>query len=274
MATADRLLAILDLFTIDQPDWSVEEAAAAIRVPTSTVYRYFNSLMKSGLVATVGSGRYVLGPSIIRYDRQLRLTDPLLRSARGEMERLAKTVAGRGVVFLCRLFGDQVMCVSQASAGDVPFTIGYERGRLMPLFAGSASRVILANLPPGRIQSLHRRYAAEFEKRGMGETLQDVRETLRTIRSEGCFITAGEVDPGMRGISVPILLLGKVLGSLTIAGPRQGFSPAQITRALDGVREAAARAAEELHHRMSHDAAAAHTQRHTPAAVLRGELER
>jgi len=252
LSTSDRLLAILDLFTLERPDWSVDEAAAAFAVPTSTVYRYFNSLARSGLIATVGSGRYILGPAVIRYDRQLRLTDPLVRSARGEMDRLARAVAGKAVVFLCRLYGDQVMCVSQAASGSVPFTISYERGRLMPLFAGSASRVILANLPAAKIQAFYRQHAEKFQQLGLGDTLQEVREGLKTIRNDGCFVTAGEVDPGMRGISVPIMSGGKVLGSLTIAGPRQGFNPAQIARALEQLREAGRQTEAELGHWMSH----------------------
>jgi DNA-binding IclR family transcriptional regulator len=226
-------------------------------MPTSTIYRYFNSLTKSGLVATVGGGRYILGPAIIRYDRQLRLTDPLVRSARGEMDRIARSVAGKGVVFLCRLFGDEVMCVSQAAVGALPFTISYERGRPMPLFAGSASRVILANLPPAKIQALYRKHSEKFAERGLGATLHEVRESLRVVRSDGAFVTVGEVDRGMRGISVPLFSNGKILGSLTIAGPRQGFSMAQITRAVEQLHEAAQRTEEELHLWMSHAAPAA-----------------
>jgi len=255
LATADRLLAVLDLFTLDRPDWSVEEASEVLRAPASTVYRYFSNLSSSGLVAASGGGRYILGPSIIRYDRQLRLTDPLVRSARSEMERLALSVEGKGVVFLCRLYGDQVMCVSQAAVGELPFTISYERGRLMPLFAGSASRVILANLSPAKVQALHRRFPEEFQRNGYGDTLQKVREYLKTIRTNGSFVTVGEIDAGMRGISVPIVASGKVLGSLTIAGPRPGFTQAQIERAVDGLKEAAKRTLSELHHWISHSGA-------------------
>lgn len=252
MSTAGRLLAILDLFTLDRPDWSVDEASAAMKIPTSTAYRYFNSLTKSGLLATVGGARYILGPSIIRYDRQLRLTDPLVRSARSGMNQLARSVAGRGVVFLARLFDDQVMCVAQASSGDLPFTISYDRGRLMPLFGGSASLVILANLPPAKIQSLYKKYAEEFRRRSMGDNPQEVRAALKTVRTEGYYTTVGEVDPGMRGISVPILVSGKIIGSLTIAGPRQGFSPPQLAAAIEGLREAVRDTLGELQHWTSH----------------------
>jgi DNA-binding IclR family transcriptional regulator len=251
LATADRLLAILDLFTLDRPDWSVEQAAKVLKAPPSTLYRYINSLTKSGLLAPLGGGRYILGPSIIRYDRQLRLTDPLVRASRSELDRLARSVAGKGVVFLCRLFGDQVMCVSQAFIGDLPFNISYERGRLMPLFAGSASRVILANLSDTRIKALFKRYADDFRRLNLGATPLEVRATLKKVKSEGCYVTVGEVDPGMRGMSVPIFWDRKIIGSLTIAGPRQGFSPGQTARSLEGLREAARDISTELLHRLA-----------------------
>ena len=228
----------------------MEEAAEVLKAPTSTLYRYINSLTKSGLLAATGGGRYILGPAIIRYDRQLRLTDPLVRASRGELDRLARAIAGRGVVFLCRVFGDQVMCISQASVGDVPFTISYERGRLMPLFAGSASRVILANLPAAKVQALFRRYPNEFRKVNLGETLPEVRAALKKVKAEGYYVTVGEVDAGMRGISVPILSGNKLIGSLSIAGPRQGFSQSQVGQCLESLRVAATNISSELHYQV------------------------
>lgn len=247
MTTADRLLEVLNLFTGERPDWSVEAAAAALKTPTSTTYRYFKSLNKSGLLGTLGGGRYILGPAIIRYDRQLRLTDPLVLAARPQMERIAETLSGRGVVFLCRLFGDQVMCVAQAFVGDLPFAISYERGRLMPLFAGSASRVLLANLPPRKIQSFYRQHSDQFARSKIGSNWTEVREELKSVRENGGFTTVGEVDPGMRGISAPILLNGSIIGSLNVAGPRQGFSNTAVTQLLEDLTRAASKVTQELH---------------------------
>ena len=59
MSTSERLLAVLDLFTLESPDWSVEEAAKATRVATSTTYLYFANLTRQGLLAPCGAGRYV-----------------------------------------------------------------------------------------------------------------------------------------------------------------------------------------------------------------------
>ena len=232
MTTSERLLAVLDLFTVERPDWSVDEVAAKLGLAVSTAYRYFNSLSTSGLLTTFGGGRYRLGPTILRYDRQLRLTDPLVLAARMEMDRLARIVPGQTVAFICRLFVDQVICVAQSAIDDPPFAVGYERGRLMPLFAGSASRVILANLPARHLRSLYRREPLAFSAAGLGHDWITVRSALRRHReAKGCVIN-GEVDPGMRGISVALFgLNGEVIGSLSIAG-RIGVLTEQVTERL------------------------------------------
>lgn len=238
MSTSDRLLAILDLFTLDRPDWAVEEAAAVLGIATSTAYRYFNSLSRIGLLTALGAGRHGLGPTVIRYDRQLRLTDPLVLAADSELDRLARLLPGRSVAFLCRLFGDQVICVAQVAIADPPFALGYERGRPMPLFAGSASRVILSHLDPRRLRALYRREPASFAKAGLGDDWQAVRAALRVRREAGGCISSGEVDAGMRGISAAVVAAG-VLGSVTVAGPRSALTDATARRLLSEVTDAA-----------------------------------
>lgn len=233
LTTSDRLLAVLDLFSAERADWSVDEAASALDIATSTAYRYVNSLNRAGLLTSFGGGRYNLGPAIIRLDRQLRLSDPLVVAAAPEMERLAAQVSSKGVVFLCRLFGEEVMCISQAAIAGSQVALSYERGRPMPLFAGSASRVILANLPARTLRSLHQRDPFAFEAAGFGRNWDEARMALRVMREAGGHVTSGEVDKGMKGVSVPLMApSGTVLGSLSIAGPRAALGAAATTRFL------------------------------------------
>jgi DNA-binding IclR family transcriptional regulator len=248
MTTSDRLLAVLDLFDIDCPDWSVEEAATALKLATSTTYRYFSSLTASGMIAPCAAGRYVLGPTIIRYDRLLRLTDPLISATRFEMHEIAKLEPGKTVVFVCRLLGRRVMCVAQASTGDLTFEVGYERGRLMPLFRGSASKVILALLSARQLRSLYRREAESFSESGLGATWEEVRDALRNIRLAGFLISNGEIDQGMRGISVPLFVEGgSLFASLTVAGPAHALGPVSVARITDALEAAAPRIIAAMH---------------------------
>ena len=247
MSTSDRLLSLLDLFSVERPDWSVEEAAATTKLATSTTYRYFASLTARGLLAPFGSGRYVLGPTIIRYDRQIRLTDPLVSAAQDEMERLARMNFERTVTFMCRLLGGQVICVHQVSSGELPLGFGYERGRLMPLFAGSASKIILAHLPYRQLRTLYGREPAAFAATRLGETWAQVRASVQTMRTDGYVVTTGEVDTGVRGVSVPLIESERaVLASLNIAGPASTMNSERVKQVIDRLRAAAARVRKEL----------------------------
>ena len=86
MSSTEKLLNALALFTFDAPEWTVEAAAKALDVSGSTAYRYFSSLTKAGFLDPISGGRYVLGPAIIAYDRQIRHQDPLLRVSRPALE--------------------------------------------------------------------------------------------------------------------------------------------------------------------------------------------
>src|SRR5213076_448054 len=100
-----------------------------------------------GLIVAVSAGSYILGPSIIVLDRQMRLSDPLLNSAEDVKAHLARELPGPGMVLVCRLFRNSVMCVDSAGSGKLGFIVSYSRGRALPLNRGAASKVILAHLP-------------------------------------------------------------------------------------------------------------------------------
>jgi len=211
--TSDRVLSVLALFTRDNSEWSVEEAAAALDVPVSTVYRYFRTLSSAELITPYWPGRYVLGPAVIEYDYAMRLHDPLLNAAREVMTALADEV-GNCVAMLARLYKDKVMCVHrERSRGSEFDAVGYERGRPMPLDRGAASKAILANL-------------AVRELRGMklSDDNPALMDSLRAIRAQGFSVTRGEVTPGVLGVAVPIFRSDRALeGSLglILAGDRE-----------------------------------------------------
>lgn len=229
MSTADKLLAALTLFTLESPEWTVDAAAEALDVSGSTAYRYFNSLCKVGLLDPISGGRYVLGPAIIAYDRQLRLLDPLLQVARPAMNRLVKRNGGDVVALLCRRFRQQVMCVHQAFEHKPDFAVSFERGRPMGLYRGAASLVILANLPTRTLRGLWESGAANFSEAEIGGTWDEVRKTLKGIRTAGVCVTKGQLDKGMIGIASPTFLAdGQIAGSVSVVVPESAMSAGDI----------------------------------------------
>lgn len=241
MNTANRLLGILGLFTIEKSEWTVEEAAKEIGVSVSTAYRYFRDLCKAGLLDPFSGGKYILGPGIIESDRKIRLTDPLIKAGRPAMERLVARSGSMGVVLLCRIYRNRVMCVHQEARVLPENAVGYERGRPMPMFQGASSKVIFANLPPRTVRWFFEKDPEEIAAAGLGTNWEEVKANLRRIRRAGFFISQGEVDPGRVGIAAPVFGPDKnVIGSIGMAVPQNEATPQSIAH-ISALVQAAAR---------------------------------
>ena len=220
MASPDRTISVFKLFTLDRPEWTVEDAAVALQVSTSSAYRYFAALTEAGLLTTVASGHYILGPAIIQYDRQIQLTDPLLQVAKPIMADLMRFAPANSTVLLCRIFRETVLCVHQAVEADRQMHVSYERGRPMPLFKGATSKIILAHLPLRDLRRLYDAHRASIEEAALGDGWEVFRKTLATMRRAGHAVTNAEVDPGRIGIAAPILdSHSHVLGSISYVIP-------------------------------------------------------
>ena len=225
MNSADHLLSILQLFTPERPEWSVDEACKEIHVSVSTAYRYFRSLCKAGLLDRFYDGNYILGPAIIEYDRRVRLIDPLIQVARPAMRRLVARSENIGVALLCRTYRNCVMCVHQEFNG-IPENLGYERGRPMPMFLGASSKIIFASLRSRSVRWFFTRFHEEIAAAGLGVDWKEVKANLRRIRKAGVLVTHGEVDSGRVGIAAPVFASrGIVIGSITLVLFEKDASP-------------------------------------------------
>lgn len=204
MSSSDRMLAILSLFSLERRELTVEEAAELLQSSVRTMYRYVRSLSGAGLLTPMRGGRYVLGPAAVQLDWLVRNTDPMTRAAGPAMSILANMLRIPAVILLCRLYKNQVMCISQSSTGNPPFASSYQRGRPMPLFRGAASKAILASLPKRMVRQFHVQHLEDMAASGLGQTLPEVHASLARIRDAGICITSGELDSGLTGMAAAL----------------------------------------------------------------------
>jgi DNA-binding IclR family transcriptional regulator len=244
-SSGDRLLMALALFTIERPQWTVEDAAEQLGVSAKTAYRYFRQLTAAGLISPVAGAGYTLGPAIVQMERQIQATDPMLIAARSVMVDLIQHAVAGSTVILCRLFHDRVMCMHQVMGHGPQEPVSYERGRLMPLYRGATAKIILAHLPSRTLKSLFAHDAAEIAAAGLGHSFDEFRRALLKLRRDGICVAHGEVDPGRTGIGAPIFDRdGAVLGSLSLAVPSTRADDALIER-LASLTATGARAVEQ-----------------------------
>ena len=249
MAGPDRTISVLRLFTLDKSTWTVEEAAGTLDVSSSSAYRYFAALTEAGLLTTAGSGRYVLGPAIIQYDRQVQLTDPLLRVAKPVMADIMRYAPADSTVLLCRLFRETVLCIHQEVQAASRTSVSYERGCPMPLFKGATSKIILAHLPSRDLRRCYEGHGPEIGAAKLGDTWEAFRTSMTRMRKAGHAVTHAEVDRDRIGIAAPILDdHRRVLGSLSYV------IPASEHRAAARLSSLAAAGAREIENGMRTDA--------------------
>jgi DNA-binding IclR family transcriptional regulator len=219
VATADKALMVLSLFTMEKPEWTVDEAIRELSLSSSMAYEYFRSLIDAGLLVASTAGHYALGPTVLVMDRIMRRHDPLIHQAQDIMSDLLSgdLADDDAVALLCRSFRTKVMCVDQRASKPAGFLISYERGLPMPLYRGAASKSILAKLPSRATRRLWDQESDQITNAGLGTTWDDFKKSLRQLRKNDVIVTRGEIDTGLVGISAPVLGPdGDVLGSLGI----------------------------------------------------------
>lgn len=206
MSTSDKVLSILGLFSTERSEWTVEQAAQAMGLPVSTTYRHFAALAKAGLIDSFRGGRYILGPAAIQLDWLIRKTDPLLHASQPAMRFLGGAIDLPAVIYLARFYRNRVLCIDQAMTKKPTFAPDYQRGRLLPIGRGAASKCILAMLPDRAKKSLQAKNSKEFADAGLGSTWPEVRASLGQIREAGYSVTYGEIEDEVVAIAAPILL--------------------------------------------------------------------
>jgi DNA-binding IclR family transcriptional regulator len=174
-------------------------------VAVSSAYRIIGELAKAGLVDAVRPGRYVLGPAITEMDRQIQLTDPLLRASRPIMAELLTFAPEGSAVILSRAYRDKVLWGHVEVGPGNQSAFSYDRGRPLSLIRGAAPKIILAHAPVRTLKRLYSVHAEGIREVGLGATWAEFLATLRTMRKAGYAVAHGAYDPGRCSIASPVL---------------------------------------------------------------------
>jgi DNA-binding IclR family transcriptional regulator len=213
MSKTSNVLQVLRLFGGVRKQLRAADIASLLGVSAATAYRYVSELEEAGFIEGASAGYYVLGPTIVELDREIRVNDPLIAAASEVMRTLCER--GGATIILSRLHGHKVVCVREMRGRYGPSTVSYERGRAMPLYRGATSRVIFAHMASAEIASIVQRDASGLRKAGLPSTHAALLEYLAEIRARPVYATAGEVDAEAMGWAVALHHGKHLLGSLS-----------------------------------------------------------
>ncbi len=253
MARLDRILSLLDTFADGTAVSTAEQISQRTGFPIATTYRYIRELTDAGLMVRLPQG-YAPGPRIIEWDCMIREGDPLLACSRGV---IAELVADTGLeLLLSQLYGDKVVNVHYEHSSANPL-LHFGRGRVMPLFRGSTSRVILAAMPARQLRRLYDANEAHPDVQRFGAGWKAFHRALAEVRQQGYAISSGELDATKVGIAAPIFGEGgRALASLTLISSTQRFRMFRADYIAERVVEGARRITRLLDVKLQHREAA------------------
>lgn len=212
-----RMLAILELYTMERPEWTVDAIANELGYPGSTAYRYVRDLARVGLLARIPGGSYVIGAKVIELEVLVRHADPLARLAKPILQNLA-TQTGC-TAFLSNVYGEHLINVAIEQGLDDSIDLTFLRGTPLPWFRGSPGKAVLAFLPTTRTRKLFQRNECDgvFDE----ARWHACRAELKRIRHDGYSVSEGELDADVVGFGVPLILEGEVIGAISVACSRR-----------------------------------------------------
>ena len=245
MQTVERAMGILLAFTQGDRALGVSEIARSLDLPKSAVHRILGSLVKTGFVEREEpAARYRLGPRAIDLGMVAIGTPDVRAMALPIMQELSRQT--QETVTMSMLIGRERIYVSQVE-GPRTVRMTVKVGARFPLYAGASGRVILSALPQAERTAYLDSVALKALTPDTITSRQRQEKEIQRVAEAGYASSVGERDPWAAAVAAPLVTArGRVLGSISVCGPRQRFGTAEVEKYGRAVALAAARLSEQV----------------------------
>ena len=195
LSTLGRAAKVLDLFTVDAPEWGATAVAHELQIAKSQAHELLISLAVGGLLQRVGTGRYRLGWRIVALNAVLVETSDLLRLVAPEMRAL---VGRYGETVHVAVWDGRPVCIDARSGrlntSIPPFRVGAD----LPACSTALGKVLLAGRPRDEITQFLSGDRATPD-------VEDVQVGLGQVAAQGFAYEEQEYRPGSCSVAAPIV---------------------------------------------------------------------
>lgn len=223
LQTVQKIGPVLDLFSVQRPEWGVSEVAAEVGIPRSSAHALLASLVDIGLLQCRSRGRYRIGWRVVELNQTLQGTvdvktcaAPILQALSqeyGETTHLAIMERYR-VMYIDKVLGTHVINVS-----------GARIGAHLDAHCSAVGKVLLAQCQAVEIE---RNITNAPLRRLTPDTIVDpsaLSAELRSVARTGCAYDAGEAVAEVHCVAAPIRdEMGVVVAAISITAPATRFA--------------------------------------------------
>ena len=237
-SSLENALRLLNLFTIDEPEWSISDMAQELGIANSTVHRLLNTLLAEGFVSKDPRTRqYRLGSSVLALGHLVQSRLKLGQIAYPALQRLVDLSNETAHIGILKDYS--VIYLTKVECSH-PIRLLSHVGRRNDAHCTSTGQVLLAYLPPSKLEAyLQSGPFRAYTKRTITDP-EKLRELLAKVKQQGYAVSVEELHEGVSSIAAPVTNpAGEAIAAVNLAGPTQRMNGASLVRLVKLVREAA-----------------------------------
>jgi DNA-binding IclR family transcriptional regulator len=211
--TVTRVTTILEAAAAHPEGVKLTALSALLDAPKSSVHGLVSGLLATGYLSDRDGG-YVLGPAVSLLPQPSKPS--VLAHARRSLETLQAQCDETATLSL--LVGGSVVYVDIVeSKQSIRYSAPLRVRR--PLYPTSSGKCFLAHMPRGQRDSYLNDTISD------AAALDKIHEELDSVRREGVAYNRGETVPDVFAVASPVLVRGRAVACLSVAGPRQRMEP-------------------------------------------------
>lgn len=189
---------------------SAKTLSEQLNVPLSSLYRHLKLLKEWNLIEeSVHDKTFVVGPAALLLMHSYETAQHGLDMVETILARLVQQT-GEMAAYMVPA-GYRALCVRQKESMQA-LRCSFVQGQSQPLLRGASSKVMLAFMPQSRCEKILRYFNQDHRR-------DEWEQELTTIRKHGYAVSTSEIDPGVSGISAPVMKGSKLLGAVSVMAP-------------------------------------------------------
>ena len=239
MTSLARGLIVIQAFTQQTPQMTISQLATKTGLSRAAVRRCLYTLTKLGFAGAEDGSRYGLRPRMLTLSHSYTASSTLSTAAQPILERMSASL--RESFSVATLDGDDIVYVARTTVDRVMVAVDLHIGSRLPAYCTSMGRVLLAFLPPEKLEQYLARVELIPRTTRTIVSVDKLRLALRNVRRTGYALVDQELEVGLRSLAVPVYSpSGKVVATVNLSGhaPRMPVYDMQ-TRFLPHLRNAA-----------------------------------
>jgi len=232
-------LKLLNLFTMDEPEWILTDLADELDVGVSTVYRLTNTLMHEGfIVRDPVTKNFRLASSILEIGHYVITSFDICEISPPILEKLVQDTGE--TVHLSILEGNKSIYLQMFECSNY-VNVRTHVGKKYPAHCSSTGQVILAYQSEADIDRVIAQGLPLYSPKSatITDPLQ-FKERLALIKKQGYSFNKDEMNVGVSAIAAPVTSpSGKVDYCVSIAGPNSRMNANNTPMLIKHVMKAA-----------------------------------